>query len=130
MSKHRQNFKQYQNGKHDFITSFKVLENGNFDIVLLENCPCDSKEQLHARERYYIETLDCVNKCIPNKYNEIGKSEYGKQYHITNRENILLQKSQKHICVCGGKYTSSHRSEHLKSSKHQKYINQNMKAIE
>eukprot|EP00952_Eustigmatos_sp_NYUAD-ZCMA_P009908 40808-Eustigmatos_ZCMA.PRE.1 len=51
----------------DYVTSYKVIESGDYDIVLIEDFPCDNKEQLHARERHYIETLECVNKVIPNR---------------------------------------------------------------
>jgi hypothetical protein len=143
MTKHRQNFKQYQNGKHNFITSFKVLENGNFDIVLLENYPCDSKEQLHARERFYIETMNCVNKFIPTRTNKeyyddnkiriseaykeyydgnkIRISEQHKQYRKDNKELISLLNKKKNICDCGKEYTVGHKSRHLKSKRHMKH---------
>jgi hypothetical protein len=46
-------------------TSQKVLENGDYNIVLVEDYPVDRKEQLLQRERFYIETMDCVNKKYP-----------------------------------------------------------------
>ena len=46
-------------------TSQKVLENEDYNIVLVEDYPVDRKEQLLQRERFYIETMDCVNKKYP-----------------------------------------------------------------
>lgn len=60
LSQHRKLFKEGLSG-----TSKLVLQNGDYNIFLLEDFPCERKEQLLARERYYIETLDCVNKKVP-----------------------------------------------------------------
>ena len=35
-----------------FITSFSIIANNNYDIVLIESYPCNSKDELQARERY------------------------------------------------------------------------------
>ena len=47
------------------MSSFKVLEGGDAKIMLLENYPCKNRKQLHAREVYYIDKMNCVNKNIP-----------------------------------------------------------------
>ena len=44
-----------------------VLAGGDYDYSLVEDCSCDSKEQLHRRERFYIENNECVNKDIPGR---------------------------------------------------------------
>jgi hypothetical protein len=33
ITQHRASYKQYQNNKYHFITSFAILENWNYDIV-------------------------------------------------------------------------------------------------
>ena len=32
------------------------------DIILVEVFPCNSKDELHARETYFIDSNICVNK--------------------------------------------------------------------
>ena len=81
---HRTNYELYKNKGLKYITSFKILENGDYDIVLLLNYPCNSKEELHAKERYYIETLSCVNKNIPGR----SIKERMKLYYADNKEEI------------------------------------------
>lgn len=76
-----------------YITSFKILENNNYEIELIEDYPCDSKRELEARERYWIEQYindgyDCVNKLLPIKTDE-EKKETSKQYRKNNKEQIL-----------------------------------------
>lgn len=34
-------------------------------------------------------------------------------------------KNKKHNCDCGGKYTNNHKAEHMKSKKHQVYVENN-----
>jgi hypothetical protein len=109
-------YRSYLNGKQNFVTSFKILENGNYNILLIEEYPCETKDQLLAREGHYIETMDCINKCKAGALNELGRTEYNKQPHI-----IEYQK-QKFNCVCGGKHTYTNRANHFKSAKHQNFF--------
>lgn len=113
---HRLKYKQYQNGKYHYQTSFKILEYDDAKIELLEDCKCERREQLLAREGHYIRTMNCVNKriegrtmkewCEANKdkiyqrqkqYRQNNKdkvSQYQKQYRQKNRDEILQKKKQ------------------------------------
>ena len=64
---HVRDYKRHLNGKFHNITSFKVLENDDYFIMLLESVNCNSNDELKARERFHIESIDCVNKCIPGR---------------------------------------------------------------
>jgi hypothetical protein len=131
-AKHHNNFKRWKNDKNHFVTSFKVFDDDEegCQIVLLENFPCDSKIELEKRERHYIETMKCVNKCRPTRsdkeYYKDNKEEIlenTKRYREVNKDKINQNKKMKHKCVCGGKYTASHTTRHFKSLKHVNYIN-------
>ena len=68
ISQHERDYKQYlKTGKkyNVYMSSFKVLEGGDAKIMLLENYPCKNRKQLHAREVYNIDKLNCINKNIP-----------------------------------------------------------------
>lgn len=98
---HRSHYKAFLNGKYHWVTSFKLLEQGSVDVVLIENFPCSSKDELHARERYWIEQLACVNKYIPGRTiveyrqnNREAIAERDKQYHQANREAIAERNKQ------------------------------------
>lgn len=85
LSYHRSDYKKWKNGKKNKITSFDILESNDFQIVLIEDYPCERKEQLLMRERYHIENTECVNKIIPTR----TVSEYGKLYRELHKEKIL-----------------------------------------
>jgi len=64
-------------------------------IFLIEDYPCDRKDQLLSRERFHIESMDCVNKNIPTRtqkeYREDNKKhvkEYQKDYYQNNKDKI------------------------------------------
>ena len=65
LAKHRCDYSYFLKQKYHYVTSFEILKNNDYDIVLLENCSSKNRDELRARERYYIETLECVNKLIP-----------------------------------------------------------------
>jgi len=64
-------------------------------IELLEECPCDNKEQLLKKEGEYIRNNNCVNKRVAGRtnkeYREDNKEhlkEYYKQYREEHKEHI------------------------------------------
>ena len=130
-------------------------------IVLVEDYPCENKEQLNAREQHYIDNNECVNKnkaytgltrqeYQPQYYQDNAEArkayqaqyrqdnaeaikayrqdnaeaikEYKSQYNQDNREAISARRNVKHTCECGGRYTHAGKSQHLRTKKHQEYL--------
>ena len=86
LAQHIYDYKQYNEGNRKYpLTSFKVLENPDYCISLVEKYSCEDKEELHARERYWIENTDCVNRFIPNR----SKAE-----HYQDNKDIILEKNK------------------------------------
>ena len=77
-------YKQWNLGKHHFVTSYKIIEKGDYEMILIEDFPCERKEQLHARERFYIENTVCFNTNLPS----ITKIKSQAEYRETNKEQI------------------------------------------
>lgn len=73
-------------GNNKCVSKF-IIDNGDYDIILIENYPCKSKEELLMRERYYIDNTDCINKNIP------GRS--GAEWYQDNKERILEKAKNK-----------------------------------
>jgi hypothetical protein len=161
MDKHRRDFKYWKDDNKRKIMCFELFEKygiENCKIYLVELYPCKSREELEAREGYYIRNYDCVNKNIPGrtnkeyyyynkdkilvsckKYYNDNKDEileYCKKYYNNNKDEILeyrkkyreknddtikTKKNEKYTCLCGGKYTCSNKSKHIKTKKHIKY---------
>ena len=60
---HTGNFKLWKKDNTiQYMSSFKCLEGENYEIVLVEIFSCNSKMELHQRERVFIENNVCVNK--------------------------------------------------------------------
>lgn len=91
---HKADYKSYNTKGTRFISSFEILKFDDVDIYLIEAFPCNSKEELHSREGYWIKQLDCVNMkiagrnmkqyCIDNKD---VISEKGKKWRMENKEH-------------------------------------------
>ena len=117
LSKHKSDYKRYVDKGIKYISSFDIIKNDNYKIELIEDVSCENKYELHDRERYWIENINCINKYKPNSYLDKGKQEYNKEY----KELHKITHGKK-ICDCGGGYTFSQRSHHIKSKKHKKYL--------
>ena len=89
---HVQSFKKWKNGKKCSITSFEIIEGGDYYIELLELVSCNSKDELLIKERFYIQSIDCVNKIKNLNMTEEDKKEwrkkYSKEYNEKNKDNI------------------------------------------
>jgi len=115
MATHKANYKRLNNycSSHDIFDKYGME---NCKILLLENYPCNSKEELFKKEGEYIRQLNCVNKIISgrtqkeynndnkDKIKEIRKKyyddnkdklkEYRKEYYDDNRDKILGYKKE------------------------------------
>jgi hypothetical protein len=94
MANHRMDYKYWKNEGRCFTSSFLLFDEYGVDtckIVLLEACPCETSDQLKAREAHYIKTLECVNKCIPFRTPEefrLLNTEKRKEYYQENKVEL------------------------------------------
>ena len=86
---HCRTYKYYSKNGKGITRSYPIIERGNYQIELLETFPCNSKDELNAREGHYIRTLECVNKCIPGR----TQQESIKAYYEANKE-VILEKAK------------------------------------
>ena len=91
-------------------------------IFLIEDFPCDRREQLLSRERFFMESMDCVNLYRPIVTKEETLKEM-REYCKKNKETIRKKMNEKFNCDCGGKYTLTNNKRHLRTIKHQKFMN-------
>ena len=141
LTKHVGQYRCYLKGTYHYVSSFKILENDDYDIILIEKYPCNDKDELHSRECYFTNQIDCVNICKnQGLINRMGgekeyKKEINKAYHKLNKDKILTKQKEyyelniekikeKHECPCGGRYSHCSKARHFKTKKHIKYTEQ------
>ena len=88
LSEHVSNYKQYLIQKKNYISSFELIKHGNYDIILIENSPCNTKDELYMRERF-----QCVNMVNPIRLKEDNK-KYNKKYYQENQEREKLRRKK------------------------------------
>jgi len=140
LSGHVRHYKRWLDGKHHYVSSFDILKEGDYKIVLIEDYPCERKDQLYARECYWTNEIVCVNKCKnQGKKIRLGEKEYRRQnhqenivtrneqsrmYYEKNKESINTKRRKTYTCECGSSLTIYNKKRHIKSQKHQKYLEQ------
>jgi hypothetical protein len=131
---HVATYNRYCKGKGDFVNSYCILANDNYDIELIEDFPCDSKEELHRRERFHTRSMTCVNK-IKNQglLAEVSKKEckrlIDKEYYETNkvkvseRKKIYREHNKDKVREYGRLYNETHKEQikHIRTALHQCY---------
>ena len=153
LAKHVSDWKIFKLKNRQRVTSFSILEQGNYYIELVETVSCASKEELHIREKYWIKNNNCVNYyknlCrTPNErkqhdatYYQNNKQEirdWGIQYRTLNKDIIKIRKkeyrgknaekikahrSEYILCDCGKYYTRAKRTIHIETNYHKENVN-------
>lgn len=126
--------------------SYKIIKNGSFNIILIEEYPCENKYQLEQRERFFIDKIECINKVIPTRsqeeyrkenseknkkykkeYYNINKEifrEKAKKYREENRDIIRIKQNEKIPCVCGLLISKTNLKRHMETPKHLRLMGQ------
>ena len=98
LAQHVYQYKRYVAGKSmTKITSFDILKNSDYAISLLEECSCETKDQLLARERFHIENNICVNKICPIRTEQEHREQTRlrqRKYVQNNKEKLKLYREQ------------------------------------
>lgn len=103
-------------------TLFDEIGIDNCSISLIELYPCNTIDELRARERYYIEnTPNCINRCTPGKTHEEWQKEHSienndnaKKWYVENKEKRSSWAKSIIECECGISFTKSNKARHLK----------------
>ena len=96
---HRHRCNNENCSEYNFRVYQYIRENGgfsNWDIIQLESIEYNTRYELRARERYYIESLKAsLNKAIPNRTSKEYKNDHketrqqqSKEYYKNNMEEI------------------------------------------
>jgi hypothetical protein len=95
MAEHRNKLKY----KPHYKLYMKMAEIGldKFYIELIENSPCENKEELRKREGFVIREMGTLNSCIAGRSqveyvieNKINIQAHKKQYYETNKDVISI----------------------------------------
>ena len=122
---HKTNYRRYNDGTYNFVTSFHILQYDDANIELIEEVEFDDKKELIRRERFHIEQNECVNKRVEGRTSkEWGQDnkdrvlEHKQKYREKNREK-LLEKAKENY--------QENREKRLEQAK--QYREQNKKMI-
>ena len=98
MERHRRHYQRYkETGKVDTRCCSIFDEYGieNCKILLLEDYPCRTKEELLRREGEYIKNNECLNRYIAGRTAKEYKEEYKEYFKAKRHEHY--EKTKKHI---------------------------------
>lgn len=103
MNSHRSKYRKYKEGKGGFISIYDMFDKygeSNCKIYLIENYPCQSQEELFAREGFHQKNNDCINKNISGRShreymqdNRERLAEYYNEWKNNNQEHLKQYKA-------------------------------------
>jgi len=83
------------NRNKGITTANQILKNGDYYIELVELVPCNSKDELLVRERYYFNNIECINKVRPKRTLEEIENN-NKEYYEKNKD-VILEKQKIYV---------------------------------
>ena len=89
LAQHRRNYLNYKDGLYHFVSIYDLFDKyglENCKIELVEEAPCETKEQLRKIEGQHIRNEECINKRIE------GRTD--KEYYQENRIKLLGDKRE------------------------------------
>lgn len=106
-------------------SSFRIIERNSYDIILIENFPCNSNDELRARERYWYEQIPNINIKKPFLTDKERADYFNaeqRKYYNNNKEVISQKAKEKVQCECGSIVRKSDIADHYKTITHQEFI--------
>ena len=88
LSNHKRDFRAWQKGKYPYTTSFEIVKHEDAEIELLEEREFGDKQEMLECEKYWIQTLDTVNKNRPIQTHDERLQQMNECYY-RNREKRL-----------------------------------------
>jgi len=128
----------------EYKTYIIVRENGGYDnfiFEVLEEYECNNENEKCMREQHWIDTLNPSMNSYRAYSTEEQKKEHDKVYYQQHKEERKqwYQENKEHKkektkkyqqknneiieCDCGSKYVKYNHSIHIKTKRHNKYIN-------
>jgi hypothetical protein len=124
-NKHKVKYNQWKKGTYRNTTSFQILNYEDAYIELLENYPCNSKEELRMKEGEYQRKMDCVNKRIEGRtHKEYRNSTEGKKVR-----NKYCEEHKEHLYNKKKEYNSRADVKEYKKQKDKEYYQNNREQI-
>lgn len=120
MRQHRDEYNIWKkdNSKRQYISSFELLKYDDARIILVENYPCNTKDELRAREEYHRKQYnEAINSYKAHQSHE-EHLQYMRKWHEDNKEYVAERAK---------KYRAENRNELLQ--KKTEYYNKNKEQI-
>jgi hypothetical protein len=130
-SEHKSRCNNTNSPKYNYKVYKYIRANGGWDnFIIKEIIDCEIEDRYDC-ELYYFKLFNAtLNSQFPKRnkkqyYNDNKQQmlEKVKEYYLDNRQEISEKGKIKIECECGSKIRKSDISAHLKTIKHQNYIN-------
>ena len=89
-----------------FYTHIKQIGIDKFFIELIENFPCNNKEELNAREGFWIRPISTLNSQVAGRTTS------------QNKNKVHERRAQRVTCECGAEVCVGALNTHRRSPKH------------
>jgi len=99
LASYRKDFLNYTKGLKKYNIVFEILKHGCYKINLLESFSCSSIDELRAREQFWIEKLNCINKDYEN-FEKVENNMCETDENKISHEMVVKVKNDTEFNIC------------------------------
>ena len=113
MNSHRIQCKRWLEGNTDYCSSYDIIKNENYELLIIEEVKKETVEECREREQWWIEFYEkdnLVNKCNANGLDLENKKIYSNNYREENKEKKAEYNKQHYL-----KYYKKKRQNYLEN---------------
>jgi hypothetical protein len=115
LAQHSADYRRWKKTGKKYMSSFDIIKNDDYYIVLLELFPCSSRDELRMSEQKHINLNECINK-LKSFQNEEELIQYHKKYYENNKKRILEKTKERVFCPnCHKEMNKSSLQIHIKT---------------
>ena len=113
---HKKHYKAYLEGKHNYVSSFDIFKDENYEYFLLSTIT-DNKD-LKIIEQTFINAIKCINKNKAHQTHEEMKEvkrRYREKWVLENPNKMInyqRKRDEKITCECGSNISKRNLSRH------------------
>ena len=127
-----ENVEQLRRREGEIIRDMKPSLNKEIAGTTIKEWYNDNKEEKIQKIKQYINDNSEWYKQYGKEYFEKNKdkiTKYQKGWYEKNKQQIQEKRSSKIDCICGGKYTLGHKSQHFNTQIHQQHLQKEKQKI-
>ena len=100
INEHKSRYKRWLNKKTHYCSSYEIIKNKDYNVIMIEEVKNETKEECREREQFWINFYgikNLINYKNANGRDKDNHNNYNKDYYKINKEKISQYKKEYYL---------------------------------